>query len=146
MGKASRRKRTRRMAMPPLQGPVVLHNPKVSECLVELIRPYMRDGMSRRDYEALVGLGALAWNLTLLPAEDRERELQSAGPKLNAGPDRQGELAEVIEALQRRKGLLFPSDNRVVLEWEVQDRGCGHYLVLAASLSDGEPGQKRDRP
>lgn len=132
--------------MPLLKEPVVLHDPKVSECLVEIIRPYMRDSMSRRDYDVLVGLCALAWNLSLLPAEDRESELQRMGPKLNVGPDMQGELAEVIEGLQRRKGLLFPSDDRMILEWEVVDRGCGHYLLLAASQVDGEPGQKRDRP
>lgn len=151
VGKASRKKRMRRMGSgpsaspgmvpttPPLKESIAPHGSKVSERLVELVRPYLEDSMSRTEYEVLVGLGALAWNLSLLPTEDRQSELRRIGLALNAEPHMQGRTAELVQEFQRRKELLFPSDDRMVLEWEVEDRGCGRYLVLAASLVDGGP-------
>lgn len=124
---------------PPLKESMETHRPIVSKRLVELVQPHFDDSMTLREYEALVGLGAVAWNLSLFPAEDRQKELSRAVAELQAEPQMQRETAELIEDLQRRKGLLFPSDHRLIVEWEVEDRGCGRYLVLAASLVDGGP-------
>ena len=52
--------------------------PKMSEVLLNFIRPVLHGDEMLEEYKAAVGLGAVAWNAGLLPPADREQVLDGA--------------------------------------------------------------------
>ena len=89
MGRASRRKRERRLGLiprlshplepifetPPLSGPLPGLE-KISACLIELILPYLPEEAGVQAWRAGITMAAMAWNLALLPASERDREIE----------------------------------------------------------------------
>jgi hypothetical protein len=104
----------------------------VSERLVDLIAPYRENGLGREQYEALIGAAAIAWNLSLLPRDERPAALgqafRSAKMRNLQAP------ADMIVALMRRKEDLFPGDNRTIVTWEVWE-SAGQFHVNVASVA-----------
>ncbi len=142
MGRVSRRKRERR-ALGALDRArnspagrrtrVNRDRPKISEALAALVRPYTAYDMKVEDFRGLVGVGALAWNLSLL--ED--------GPAANALVD----LVDGVEVSDRerfesfvcelvdRKRSLFPKDVRFIAAWDVTVKPDGSFFLTAAGAS-----------
>ena len=130
MGKASRKKRHRlgTIDLEPAAG-------KASTRLAQLIAPHTDDDETRSSYEALVALGAIAWNLSLLPAQDRDDLIRDAvlGAISRGVPLTDRWLTDLIE----RKMRLFPSDERWIESYEVIVQPDGRLAILVATVSEG---------
>lgn len=89
---------------------------KLSEVLVEFAEPLMKDAQTAKHVEADLVMAILAWNISLLPEEDRAAFIKKAITSL---PRRQRrwsfELEQCIQMLLERKQALFPDDKRMVL-------------------------------
>ena len=105
---------------------------RLSERLVDLIAPYREDGLTGDDYKALIAAAASAWNLSLLPEQERQEALGQAFRKARI-KNRQ-EPAELIVALMQRKKQLFPDDDRAIVHWEVSESE-GQFHVMVASTA-----------
>ena len=130
MGKASRKKRHRLGAidLEPAAG-------KASTRLAQLIAPHAVDDETRSSYGALVALGAIAWNLSLVPAQDRVGLIREAVlDAISRGiPLTDRWLTDLIE----RKMRLFPSDERWIESYEVIVQPDGRLAILVATISEG---------
>ena len=130
MGKASRRKNNR-------AGPINLepNAKKASTRLAQLIAPHAVDGETKSSYEALVALGAMAWNLSLLPAQERgDMTRETVRAAVARGyPLTDHWLSELVE----RKISLFPSDERWIQSYEVVVQPDGRLAILVVTLSTG---------
>jgi hypothetical protein len=138
VGKASRRK-SRRAGPTNLGsiGPIDLepNAEKASTRLAQLIAPHTVEGETKSSYEALVALGALAWNLSLLPTEERAdgtRETVRAAVA-RGYPLTDHWLSELVE----RKMSLFPSDERWIQSYEVVVGPDGRLAIVVVTLSAG---------
>jgi hypothetical protein len=144
MGKASKRKRGRRLGEPlelPRNVPDSLRgrdhrlvrNPagaKISESLADLIRPFTTGQTDLEEFRTLVGLGAIAWNLANLSAGSPREALQL----LNDESIRERQFFEgFVSQLILRKRELFPRDRRIVAGWDVALRPDGTFFLTAAS-------------
>jgi len=106
---------------------------KVSTRLAELVAPHATPDETRDSYEALILLGAMAWNLSLVPGGERSepvrkfvRDAAKIGLPLTV---------QWMNDLIDRKLLLFPSDERFIESWEVRAEPDGRFTVfVAASL------------
>lgn len=138
VGKASRRK-NKRVGLIDLRstGPIDLepNAKKASTRLAHLIAPHAVEGETKSSYEALVALGALAWNLSLLPAEERSDAIREAVRAAVAGgyPLTDSWLSELVA----RKMSLFPSDERWIQSYEVVVQPDGRLAILVVTLSAG---------
>ena len=130
MGKASRRKKTRHVLTD-----LEPNDRKVSTRLAELVEPHADPDETRESYEALVGIGAMAWNLSLMPAADRIDSIREAVRRAVAIglPLTEWWLTELVE----RKLLLFPSDDRFIESFEVVEAPDDRFTVIVASLTAG---------
>lgn len=128
MGKASRRKHDRR---PPAA-------PKISACLIELIRPYVHDGMPIDQYQAFATMAALAWNLAAYPEFSASEEFRRALDKAPVPDD--AEFWNFVEELKIRKAALFADDRRFVQQTHVCLRADGRFELIAASTPSRELG------
>lgn len=104
-------------------------------CLVELIKPYRNLNETREDYERLITLATLAWNVPLCPREQQSEIMHKA---LAAFPaqHRQAGLVLIQELVDRRNEM-FPSDRRLVLGSEVVEK-AGAYAVNVVSIDGAE--------
>ena len=146
MGKASRRKRERRLGLfprpshfeqtsetPPLPGNLPRRE-KISACLIELILPYLPEEASIRAWQAGVALAATAWNLTALPASVRDQEIARMLRQEAGALEDPFFLADLLQLLITRKLRLYPDDPRLVLNWEVRKAGSRVHVTAMATL------------
>ena len=130
MGKASRKKHNR-------SGTIDLEPDarKASTRLAQLIAPHAVDGETRSSYEALVALGAIAWNLSLVPAQDRDDLIREA---VRAAVGRGIPLTDRwLTDLVERKTSLFPSEERWIESYEVIVQPDGRLAIIVATVSAG---------
>jgi hypothetical protein len=108
---------------------------KASTRLAQLIEPHVEPDETKRSYEALVALGAIAWNLSLVPAQERGDMIREAvsGAVSRGIPLTDRWLNDLIE----RRMKLFPSEERWIESYEVTVKPDGRLVILVATLSDG---------
>ncbi|HXA17077.1 MAG TPA: hypothetical protein VN380_08810 [Thermoanaerobaculia bacterium] len=130
MGKASRKKHHR-------SGTINFEPDarKASTRLAQLIAPHAVDGETRSSYEALVALGAIAWNLSLVPAQDRDDLIREAvrAAVIRGIPLTDCWLTDLVE----RKVSLFPSEERWIESYEVIVQPDGRLAIVVTTISDG---------
>jgi hypothetical protein len=145
MGKASRKKLLQRQQKQ--YGDV-----KLSAALIELCEPFEPQNVSTKEFENLIGLAAVAWNIAVLPQEERLEKLTAFVDEM---PEMRQELENEIDtvlhddskdadfapattmlhfvgAMIQRKDELFPIDNRLILEFNVKDSPEGPHLSVSS--------------
>ena len=146
MGKASRKKHLQRQQKQ--YGGV-----KLSAALIELCEPFEPDILSTKQFENLIALAAVAWNIAVLPKEERLERLTAF---IETMPNMKEELESEIDtvlhddskntdfapattmlhfigAMIQRKDELFPNDDRIVVNYNVKDNPEGPYLTVSSA-------------
>jgi phage gp29-like protein len=146
MGKASRKKHLQRQQKQ--YGGV-----KLSEALIELCQPFEPDILSTKEFENLIALAAVAWNIAVLPKEERlERLTDFIETMPNMKEELESEIDTVLHddskvadfapattmlhfigAMIQRKDELFPNDDRIVVNYNVKDNPEGPYLTVSSA-------------
>ena len=146
MGKASRKNHLQRQQKQ--YGGV-----KLSAALIELCEPFEPDILSTKELENLIALAAVAWNIAVLPKEERLERLTAF---IETMPNMKEELESEIDtvlhddskntdfapattmlhfigAMIQRKDELFPNDDRIVVNYNVKDNPEGPYLTVSSA-------------
>jgi hypothetical protein len=146
VGKASRKKHLQRQQKQ--YGGV-----KLSAALIELCEPFEPDILSTKEFENLIALAAVAWNIAVLPKEERLERLTAF---IETMPNMKEELESEIDtvlhddskntdfapattmlhfigAMIQRKDELFPNDDRIVVNFNVKDNPEGPYLTVSSA-------------
>jgi hypothetical protein len=146
MGKASRKKQLQRHQKQ--HGGI-----KLSASLIELCEPFEPENLSTKEFEKLIALAAVAWNIAVLPKEERLEKLTvfvETMPKMREELENEintvlhddaknTELAPAttmlhfIGAMIQRKDDLFPNDSRFVLNYNVKDSPEGPHLTVSSA-------------
>lgn len=110
MGKASRNKKLKRQ-----QTAVLKHydNVKLSEALLILCEPYEIPDMSKEDYEKIISVSAIAWNIASFPENIREQKMLEM---MHLIPELEGLQKEEIITLMQDSTPNEPSDTVVMLQ------------------------------
>jgi hypothetical protein len=148
MGKASRKKHLQRQQKQ--YGGI-----KLSAALIELCEPFEPENLSTKEFEKLIVLAAVAWNIAVLPTEERLEKLTSFVDEM---PEMRQELEHEIDtvlhndskdtdffsppatttlhfigAMIQRKDELFPTDNRLIIDFNVKDSPEGPHLTVSSA-------------
>jgi len=153
MGKASRNKHLKRQQAANLEhyGGV-----KLSEALIKISEPYDYEDLSLDDYKKLIMMTIAAWNIANHPEEKRAEQAlgflkampglademaMDLDEVLNAQkePPAAIVMAQMLNALMRRKLELYPNDNRVITDFKVTETATERHL----SVSSAFPSQNR---
>ena len=146
MGKASRKKHLQRQQKQ--YGGV-----KLSAALIELCEPFEPDILSTKELENLIALAAVAWNIAVLPKDERlerltafietmpnmKEKLESEIDTVLHDDSKNSDFAPAttmlhfIGAMIQRKDDLFPNDNRIVVNYNVKDNPEGPYLTVSSA-------------
>jgi hypothetical protein len=128
VGKASRRKKQRNS---PLGLDLRVSPEKISTRLAQLVDPHFAGDETRDSYAALIGLGAAAWQLSLVPAGERSEKVREfvRGATMIGLPLPEEWRDDLID----RKLRLFPSDERAIESWTVREEPDGTFTVIVAA-------------
>ena len=146
MGKASRKKQLQRQQK--RYGGI-----KLSAALIELCEPFEPENLSTKEFENLIALAAVAWNIAVLPKDERLEKLTAFVndmPKMRQ--ELENEIGTVLHddsknsdfapatttlhfigAMIQRKDELFPNDNRLVINFNVKDSPEGPHLTVSSA-------------
>jgi hypothetical protein len=116
---------------------------KASAALLELADPLLALAQDREEMHKALGLALLAWNLSLMPVNERMEEMAVVGEKLVPESTEEepvnraeflDEFRELMAALISRKFQLFPLDHRQLADVQVVDNGSNGCHVTVKSL------------
>jgi hypothetical protein len=146
VGKASRKKHLQRQQKQ--YGGV-----KLSAALIELCEPFEPDILSTKELENLIALAAVAWNIAVLPKDERLERLTAFIETMpNMKEKLESEIDTVLHddskntdfapattmlhfigAMIQRKDELFPNDDRIVVNYNLKDNPEGPYLTVSSA-------------
>jgi hypothetical protein len=78
-----------------------------------------------------IAVAALAWNLALLPAAERVREIERMVQDPEANELGVPFLLDLLLLLVAQKLRLYPSDPRLVLSYDIRKAGSGRFHITA---------------
>jgi hypothetical protein len=146
MGKASRKKQLQRQQKP-------FESVKLSAALIELCELFEPENLSTQEFENLMALAAVAWNIGVLPKEERIEKLTAFIDSIpSMREELENELSPVVNAdskethlspakttlhflgsLIQRKDELFPDDKRLIVNFNVKDSPKGPQLTVSSA-------------
>jgi phage gp29-like protein len=146
MGKASRKKQLQRQQNQ-------YEGIKLSAALIELCEPFEPKNITTKEFEKLIALAAVAWNIAVLPKEKRLERLTAFIETMpNMKEELEAEIDTVLHddskvtdfapattmlhfvgAMIQRKDELFPNDDRIVINYNVKDNPEGPYLTVSSA-------------
>ena len=116
----------------------IIHNApgqiKMSDALEEIIAPFADDADTIVAMKNLVGLGAMAWNITLMPPQEQIEQIQTLVQTMGSEAEDIDMLYKMIHEMMQRKQALYPDVNRTIVNFEVEDIGDGWHLSVASTL------------
>ncbi len=107
----------------------------MSEVLVDFARPYIDAAKTKQEFERIIGIAALAWNVSFHTEETPEELASRLAADLNL-PDNEGLKTALAEMIIRRR-IWFAHHDRVIIKYQVTDTGRNYHVTVISTL----PGQ-----
>jgi hypothetical protein len=107
------------------------HN-KLSGNVIDVAQPFLDNCPNFKLQKIMLSMAILAWNLAIVPEGLVEKSRDDMQEKLCRGDAQMIEdLDKVIESLIARKQLLYPEDNRIVINYHISETAGGYHLDVA---------------
>ena len=109
---------------------------RMSEVLEGFVEPYREFAPSEDAYRKLLMLALVAWNAAILPEGQRQALIdETLGVGLpGATEEDSADARRLIEDLIRRKLDHFAANKRMILSFELTDRGHDFHLSVMSTL------------
>jgi len=107
---------------------------KMSDLLCDFVEPYVPEGLSLYHYKHVVGLAALAWNLSLIPEDERRVFLSRMATGVTPVDY---VVMYLIEELIYRKKLHFAEYTRLITNYQISMRKGSFYVQVEYIEYDG---------
>lgn len=107
---------------------------KMSVVLGQFADPYAGTTETQQQYENMLGLAVLAWNIALQPEEERQPTIENILQRLDRDPEYQAFARGFLEEMIARKLKHFAGYTRRIIELHVRDLGDRYHLSVASSL------------
>jgi len=109
---------------------------KMSDVLEEFVAPFADSANTMDAYRQLLTLGVLAWNVALLPEDERERMIRASlhAEAVGIPADSRAAVRGLVDALVVRKELCFRRNRRFIVDFDLQDTGDGWHISVASTV------------
>lgn len=107
---------------------------RMSEALKEFVAPYRDIANTEEAFRRLLVTAVIAWNLSLLSAEERKAHHKKI---LEAFPEEvRADARAIISELIERKERYFLEYRRMIIDYEVTDKGKDYHLVVVSTADE----------
>jgi hypothetical protein len=108
---------------------------KMSDVLEEFVEPYLPAIKNHNQREKLFTMAVIAWNAAIMPDLERQSMLDQTIKQGFAGnPLVQMDALNIIEEMIQRKQQFFADNERMIMDFQVQDMGKNFHLSIASTL------------
>ena len=107
----------------------------ISDAISEIIAPYRDVAQNYESFHKLVMVACAAWNATILPAAEREKMLADMR-KLMPDQESREDFTEIVKELMKRKKMLYPNVNRMIVQFKVTDRRNDFHIAIASTMEN----------
>jgi hypothetical protein len=113
---------------------------KMSEVLEDFIEPYLEFARDHQQRQHLFEIAVMAWNLALLPADERQAMMdQTIAPILASQMALiQHDFQDIVDGMIRRKLDYFAENKRFIVSFELKDAGRSFQLLVASTAGKAE--------
>jgi hypothetical protein len=116
---------------------------KASEALLDLAEPLMSDDDDRQARQDCLSFAIIAWNLSLLPARERRRQMgvlfdavQAQELEFDSEDEEDADnIQNALNELVLRKQPLYPKDHRFFVDVDVLETENGYNVRVASMLA-----------
>ena len=121
-----------------IESPIIVRSPgseKMSEVLPAFAEPlleYVSD--DRPGFEKAISIAAFAWNLSLLPEEEWESQIDDIAHEISQSDDEIRMVTSMIQMLVQRRIQLFADITRFICDFEILDQKNGWHLNVVSTL------------
>ena len=109
---------------------------KLSAAVIDIAEPMLQGCGEDEDYKQCLIMAVMAWNLSLMPETDREEILRATFLKHDMSKRDFEEYKAGLAMLIEQKMLLYPNDNRVIMDYEIFQDGDEMRLEVAGSIME----------
>lgn len=118
----------------------ILINPsdrdKTSQALLDFVAPLLDDYGSEISVKKIIGVGIMAWNLSLMPEEGRRKAFIKGTADLSPSVQDLPMMQDFMTWLIARKKTYFDKYKRPILDYRLTDLGDRYNLqVVAADIT-----------
>lgn len=109
---------------------------KMSEVIEEFVDPYLEYAENYEQQMKLLSIAIFAWNIALLPKNQRKKEVTKIVGELCANADRlaKKDTTAILEELIDRKLKMFPTIERYVLDFDLKNTRKGFHLSVVSTM------------
>jgi len=110
---------------------------KMSEVILDFAEPLL-ESLDDEKFESAIAFAAICWNLSFLPEQERQAQLNAMVDKLSKFDALlRIEMEDCAEILFERKRVLFANDKRIVVNYKVVEEKDEHRLLVMSTLAKG---------
>lgn len=122
---------------------VILHQNelpiKMSEVILELADELLEMANTKKQYESVIMITVLAWNLATLESQTQSQEaLESFLNKNVHDEQHKKDTLEIITALIKKKNLLFPYINRIIVDFQLVGNKKNFHLNVISTIPQND--------
>lgn len=118
----------------------VIRNPpgqvKMSEVLRDFLDPYWHIPGTEEAMRQLITTALVAWNTALLPLEEQANHLEEVAATLPE--DLRTDFYSIIAEMIERKNQYFAEYERLIMDYELVDRGNDYNITVMSWMSTAE--------
>ncbi|MCL5960365.1 MAG: hypothetical protein M1358_13825 [Chloroflexi bacterium] len=110
---------------------------KMSEILEAFVQPYLEYAETRKSYEKLIAVAAVAWNAALFPPEERQTMLDETSKiiQTSGGNKEDVEIYRgLVNELIKRKERYFADNKRLIVSYQISETRGGFHLLVASTM------------
>ncbi|MBD2156164.1 hypothetical protein [Leptolyngbya sp. FACHB-16] len=115
---------------------------KTSEVLEAFVKPFLNATKNTEQRKKLLAIAAFAWNITLLPEDQQQAEIDNIVQSIagSDNPQLEQDTREILAELMERKLAYFASHRRYILDYELKETPNDFFLsVVSTDLDSQEP-------
>jgi hypothetical protein len=115
---------------------------KISATFLRFIEPYQVVAKNRQQFETLVGIGVMAWNVSLFKGDKRKQAMSDVmrALKSETGQPAPSDTLALLNDFIARKEHLFAHDRRLIISYQVDELNAREYhLSMIATEDDPTP-------
>jgi hypothetical protein len=107
---------------------------KMSAVLESFVEPYMEMAATEAGFRCLLNLGVVAWNASLLPADEQREKIDKLLEKRQVPQADATSLRSLLRELLDRKKAYYGANRRAIINYVLRDSGNGYHLSVMSSL------------
>lgn len=109
---------------------------KMSEIILDFAQPLLDVAQSAEDQHKMISMAIILWNLAFLPDEKQKEVIEELVHPFQVGSaneKRSEEIEQVVTYFIKRKKILYPHVNRMILDFECIETSRGFHLNVISS-------------